>query len=145
MLVTEGNGLPVGFCLESANHHEVKLAVATLETVRVPHGGRGRPKKQRPKELVADKAYDSKRFREWLRSKGIKPTIPSYERREHKRPKKGRPVKAGPNYSERWKEVERTFAWLGSFRRLLVRHERHLSTFRAFFLVAFILVSMRRL
>jgi transposase len=94
--------------------------------------------------LVADKAYDSKRFREWLRSKGIKPTLPTYERRERKRPKKGRPVKAGPSYSERWK-VERTFAWLGSFRRLLVRHERHLSTFRAFFLVAFILVSMRRL
>jgi transposase len=143
MLLTEGNGLPVGFCLASANHHEVKLAVATLETVRVPRGGRGRPK-QRPKELVADKAYDSKRFREWLRSKGIKPTIPTYERRERKRPKKGRPVKAGPSYSEHWK-VERTFAWLGSFRRLLVRHERHLSTFRAFFLVAFILVSMRRL
>ncbi len=143
ILVTEGNGLPIGFCLESANHHEVTLAVATLETVRVPRRGRGRPK-QRPKELVADKAYDSKRFREWLRSKGIKPTIPSYERRERKRPKKGRPVKAGPNYSERWK-VERTFAWLGSFRRLLVRHERHLSAFRAFFLVALILVSMRRL
>jgi hypothetical protein len=29
--------------------------------------------------LVADKVYDSKRFRESLRSKGIKPTIPSYQ------------------------------------------------------------------
>ena len=36
----------------------------------------------------------------------------------------------------RW-VVERTFAWLGNFRRLLVRHERHLSTFRAFFVIAF--------
>jgi Transposase DDE domain len=68
----------------------------------------------------------------------------SYERRARKLPKLGRPVKAGPGYAERWK-VERTFAWLGNFRRLLVRHERYLSAFRAFFLVAFILMSLRSL
>ena len=141
MLVVEGNGLPIGFCLGSANRHEVKLAVPTLETVRVPRGGGGRPK-QRPNELVADKAYDSKRFRYWLRSKKIKPTIPSYRRRTRKRPKRGRPVQVGVGYEERWK-VERTFAWLGSFRRLLMRHERYLSIFRAFLLVALILLSLR--
>jgi hypothetical protein len=85
MLVTDGNGLPVGFHLVSANHHEVKLAVPTLQTVRVPRKRGGRPK-QRPKELVADRAYYSKRFRKWLRSKSIKATIPPYERRERKRP-----------------------------------------------------------
>jgi transposase len=142
MLVTDGNGLPLGFELASAKHHEVKLAVTTLNSVRVPRGGGGRPK-QRPKELVADKAYDSKSLRQWLRSKGIKPTIPPYERRARKLPKRGRPMKAGPGYAERWK-VERTFAWLGNFRRLLVRHERYICTFRAFFLVAFILVSLRQ-
>jgi transposase len=93
--------------------------------------------------LVDDKVYDSKRFRESLRSKGIKPTIPTYQRRERKHPKCGRPVKVGERYEERWK-VERTFAWLGSFRRLLVRHEFYLCTFRAFFLVALILMSLRR-
>jgi hypothetical protein len=41
--------------------------------------------------------------------------------------------------------VEKTFAWLGNFGRLLVRHERYLSAFRAFFLVAFILMSLRHL
>ncbi len=108
MLVTDGNGLPIGLKLASANHHEVKLAVPVLRTVWVPRRGGGRPK-QRPKELVADKAYDSRRFREWLRSKGLGPTILPYERRARKRPKLGRPVKAGPGYAERWK-VERTFA-----------------------------------
>ena len=34
-------------------------------------------------------------------------------------------------------------AWLGNFRRLLVRHERYLSTFRAFFLIALILMSLK--
>lgn len=143
MLIADGNGLPIGLELASANHHEVKLAVPALQTVRVPRRGGGRPK-QRPEELVADKAYDSECFRQWLRSKGVKSTIPAYERRARKRPKRGRPVKAGPSYAERWK-VERTFAWLGNFRRLLVRHERRHSIFRAFLLVAFILVSLRRL
>ena len=142
MLVTDGEGLPIGIQLGSANRHEVKLAVPALPTVRVPRRGRGRPR-QRPKELVADKAYDSNSFRDWLQSRSIKPTIPSYQRRERKRPKKGCPVKVRSGYQERWK-VERTFAWLGNFRRLLVRHERYICTFRAFFLVAFILVSLRQ-
>jgi transposase len=143
MLVADGNGLPIGFCLISANCHEIKLAEPALQTVQVARLTRGRPK-QRPKELVADKAYDSKRFRRWLRSKRIKPTIPSYERRARKQPKRGRPPKAGSGYAERWK-VERTFAWLGNFRRHLVRHERYLSIFRAFFLLALILISLRYL
>ena len=53
-------------------------------------------------------------------------------------------MKAGPGYAERW-TVERTFAWLGNYRRLLVRFERHLSTFRAFFIIAFVLVLLRHL
>jgi transposase len=112
MLVADGNGLPIGFLLASASPHEVKLAVPALETVRVPRRRGGRPK-QRPTELVADKAYDSKPFRRWLRSRGVKPTIPSYLRRERNRPKRGRPMKVGAGYAERWK-VERAFAWLGT-------------------------------
>jgi len=127
--------------LASANHHEVTLAAAVLQTVRVPRR-RGRSK-QRPKKLVADKAYDSKHLRRWLRSLKIKPTIPPYQHRKRKRPKRGRPLRVGPGRSERWK-VERTFAWLGSFRRLLVRQERYPSILRAFFLVAFIIISLRR-
>jgi hypothetical protein len=37
-----------------------KLAISTLETVRVPRR-RGRPRR-RPRELVADMAYDSRDF-----------------------------------------------------------------------------------
>jgi transposase len=140
MMVADGAGLPIGLQLTSASPHEVTLAVSTLDTVRVPRR-RGRPR-QRPRELVADKAYDSKQFRQWLRRRGIKPTIPPNKRRPRRRPKRGRPIVAGPGYRERWK-VERTFAWCGNFRRLLVRHERYLATFRAFFLIAFIIISLR--
>jgi transposase len=127
--------------LASTNHHEVRLAAAALQTMRVPRR-RGRPK-QRPKELVVVKAYDSKHLPRWLRCLKIKPTIPPYQRRKRKQSKRGRLLGVGPGWGERWK-VERTFAWLGSFRRLLVRHERYPSIFRAFFLVAFIIISLRR-
>ena len=36
MLLADGEGLPLGFHLASANHHEIKLAVPALESVRVP-------------------------------------------------------------------------------------------------------------
>ena len=140
MVVTDGNGLPIGLHLASARPHELTLARATLETVRVPRR-RGRPRK-RPREVVADRAYDSRAFREWLRKKGIRPTIPPIERRR-KRPKRGRPVEVGPGYRERWR-VERLFAWLGQYRRLVVRHERLLEVFRGFVLVAFILICLRQ-
>jgi len=143
MLVADGEGLPIGLMLASANHHEVRLAAAALQTVRVPRR-RGRPKRH-PKELVADKAYDSKHLRRWLRSLlKIKPTIPTYQRRQRKRLKQGRPLRVGPSRGERWK-VERTFAWLGSFRSLLARHERYSSICRAYFLVASIIISLRRI
>jgi hypothetical protein len=67
MLVTDGEGLPIGLQLGSANRHEVKLALLpALRTVWVPRRGRGRAR-QRPKRLVVDKAYDSKSFGGCLR------------------------------------------------------------------------------
>jgi hypothetical protein len=79
--------------------------------------------------------------RQWLHPKRLEPTVPLYQRRARKRPKLGRPVKVGPSYAEGWK-VERTFALLGNIRRLLVSHKRRHSIFRAFLLVALILVSL---
>jgi len=79
MMVSDGNGVPIGLYLDSAGHHEIRLAEATLKTIRIPQR-RGRPR-TRPKELVADKAYDSRSFRMELRRRGIQPTIPTiYDR-----------------------------------------------------------------
>jgi hypothetical protein len=60
MVVADGQGLPIGLHVASAQPHESQLADATLATVRVPQP-RGRPR-TRPQELVADKAYDSQAF-----------------------------------------------------------------------------------
>jgi transposase len=124
MVVVDGNGLPIGLHIDSAQPHEVTLAETTLATIRVPQQ-RGRPK-TRPKEVVADKAYDSRELRQKLRRRGIKPTIPTFERRKRKTTKRGRPIRVGVSYRQRWK-VERCFGWMDNCRRLVVRYERKLS------------------
>jgi transposase len=142
MLVVDGNGLPLGFHLDSANRAEVRLAQQTLDTIRVARP-RGRPK-QRPKKLVADRGYDSSAFRRVLRGRGISMCIPPKRRPKTWKAKRGRPVVARKDdYRLRYK-VERSFAWLGNFRRLLMRWEHHSSVYQGFFTVAVLLICLRR-
>jgi transposase len=47
-------------------------------------------------------------------------------------------------YNERW-IIERTIAWFGAFRRLLIRHDRSSRMFLAFFQFAAALIVLRRL
>jgi transposase len=138
MAVVDGQGLPLGLLVASAQRAEIKLAEATLATILVPQH-RGRPK-TRPKELVADKGYDSQAFREWLRRRGIRPCIPH---RRSKRPRRGRPADL-TGYGERW-HVERSFAWMQTFRRVLVRYERNAAVYLALVTASAILVCCRRL
>jgi transposase len=143
MLVIDGNGLPLGFHLNSADTAEVRLAEATLDTISVPRP-RGRPR-QRPEKLVADRAYDSRAFRDLLRRRGIGMCIPPKRRPGKWRPKRGRPVVARTEeYRSRF-QVERSFAWLGNFRRLLVRWEHLFGVYRSFFAVAVMMLCVRRL
>lgn len=48
------------------------------------------------------------------------------------------------DYRLRFK-VERSFAWLGNFRRLLIRWEHHVGLYRSFFVVALMHICLRRL
>jgi transposase len=143
MLVVDGNGLPLGFHLDSADCAEVRLAEQTLNTIQVARR-RGRPRR-RPEKLVADRGYDSSAFRRTLRRRGIGMCIPAKRRPSTWRKKRGRPVLARRDeYRARYK-VERSFAWLGNFRRLLIRWEHLSSVYRSFFTVAVLLVCLRRL
>ena len=61
MTVVDEERIPLGPLVENANSSEVKLAEPTLATLMV-QGNRGRPR-TRPKDLVADKGYDSNPYR----------------------------------------------------------------------------------
>ncbi len=140
MVVVDGQGVPLGVHLDSASPAEVKLLEPTLATIAVPRAGPGRPR-QKPERIIADKAYDSDPLRLRLAKRHIELIVP------HRRNRKKPPTQDGRKlrrYRRRWK-VERTFAWLGNFRRLLVRWERHLKMYLAFFHLACLLITLRRL
>jgi len=139
MVVVDGQGIPLGSTLASASPAEVKLAEATLESISVPRRGPGRPKK-RPARLIADKGYDSDPLRNRLKHLKIDLIAPHRRNRKKAKTQDGRKLR---RYRKRWK-VERTFAWLGNFRRLVVRYERHILMYRAFFHLACLMIVLRQ-
>jgi transposase len=140
MVVVDGRGLPLGNSPHSASPSEVRLAEQTLAAIRVGrrhHPGRPR---QKPLRVIADKGYDSDALRRRLRQRGILLIAPHRSNRYRTPPQDGRILR---RYKRRW-TVERTFAWLGNFRRLVVRYDRSLSIYQAFFHIACFVIVLRR-
>ena len=140
MVVADGQGLPLGNYLDAASPAEVGLIEPTLERVAVPRPGRGRPRKN-PTRLIYDKAADSDPLRARLARRGIELICPHRKNRKKPPTQDGRPLR---RYKRRWK-VERTFAWWGNFRRLVVRWEYHIQMYQAFVNVACMMITLRRL
>jgi transposase len=140
MVVVDGQGIPLGSTLHSASPAEVTLVEGTLAVISVPRQHGGRPR-QKPERVIADRAYDSDPLRARLRARGIELVCPHRKSRRKPPTQDGRALR---RYRKRWK-VERTFAWLGNFRRLVVRYERHLLMYQAFFRIACLLITLRHL
>jgi len=140
MVVGDGQSVPLGVLLTSATPAEVTLIEPALEQVAVPRKGRGRPRKN-PTRLIYDKAADSDPLRDRLAKRGIELICP--HRKNRKKPKRqdGRKLR---RYKRRWK-IERSIAWLGNFRRLVVRYERKITMFYAFVHLACLLITLRHL
>ena len=137
MILVEKSGLPVAVVRASAQPHELTLAPQVLAAVASPQP-RGRPRK-RPQRLAADRGYDSESFRRTRTRAGSTPGIPT---REWGRKTPCQKLSGPPGYRRRW-VGERTCAWYGNSRRLVVRHERLLVVYEGFFLVATILMALR--
>jgi len=140
MVVGDGKGVPLGVCLSSASPAEIRLAPQALKTVAVPRAGRGRPR-NRMRRLIADRAYDGEGFRKQLAARGIELVCPHRKNRSRPATQDGRRLR---RYRHRWR-IERTIAWLGHFRRLVVRYERLTSVFLAFLYFACALIVLRQL
>jgi transposase len=139
MVVVDGQGIPLGIHVTSARPAEVTLVDATLNTIRVPRRHGGRPR-QKPDRLIADRGYDSDPLRQRLHRRGVTAIIPYRNWNLRRRYDDGRHLR---RYRRRW-IIERTFAWLHSFRRLLVRHERFTSMYCSLLYFAAALIALRR-
>jgi transposase len=140
MVVVDGEGVPLGKQLYSASPNEVRLAEETLASVRVTRRHRGGRPRQNPRRVIADRAYDSDPLRQRLATRGIELVAPHRWNRSKPRTQDGRALR---RYKRRWK-VERTIAWLGNFRRLVVRYERSDTLYEAFFNIACFMIVLRR-
>lgn len=130
MLACDKRGTPLGVYLDAATPNEVTLVEKTLgHTFCIGE----------VKRFIADKGYDSNPLRTFLLDRGIVPIIPRRSNNKKAICQDGRVLR---RYAHRW-IVERTFAWLGWFRRLLVRHERLIATYRGFFHFACALLTIR--
>lgn len=140
MVVVDGRGVPLGIRLYSASPSEVRLAEETLQAIRVGrrHCG-GRPR-QKPAWVIADKAYASDALRTPLRRRGVVLIAPHRSNRYRTALQDGRVLR---RYKKRW-IVERSIAWLGNFRRLVVRYDRLLTIYQAFVHIACLMIALRR-
>ena len=93
-----------------------------------------------PERLIGDKAYDSDALDEQMSEYGIEMISPNRSNRKHKT-QDGRPLR---RYRRRWK-VERLFAWMQNYRRLVTRWEYHIENFLGFVQLACLLMLFKHL
>jgi transposase len=94
------------------------------------------------KLLVGDRAYDFDPLDAQLEAEGIEMNAP-HRRRNRKQPKtrNGRKLRR----YKRHRKVERLFAWLGNFRRLVVRYERRAENYLGFVHLGCVVILLRYL
>ena len=131
-LLVDASGLPLAWTVTGGNRHDVTQLIPLLDAVPAVAGKVGRPRRP-PERLTADRGYDSDKHRRELQCRGITPEI-AHRNSEH-----------GTGLGRaRW-VVERTFAWLHKFKRLLVRYDRRHEIHQAFLALGCCLVCSRRL
>ena len=128
-MICDGQGIPLAVTLTAGNRHDITELLALVD--RVPPTGRYG--KFRPKALLADRAYDSRRHRKALRERGITPRIAKRN--------SGHGSGLG---KDRW-VIERTLSWMHQHRRLDRRYDRRADIHEAFLTIGAALICHQQL
>jgi transposase len=131
MALADGSGLPLAVHAASASPHEVTLVGETLASSFVG---------EQPERLIGDRAYDSDPLDAALEAQGVEMIAPHRKGRKKRRTQDGRKLR---RYKRRWK-VERLFAWLGNFRRLVVRYEWRVENYLGFVRLGCVMILLRQ-
>jgi transposase len=132
MAIADGSSLPLAVHAASASPHELTLVGETLSERFV---------EECPSKLVGDRAYDSDPLDAQLEAEGIEMIAPHKRNRKKAKTQDERKLR---RYKRRWK-VERLFAWLGNFRRLVVRYERRAENYLGFVHLGCVVILLRYL
>ncbi|MFZ6019766.1 MAG: IS5 family transposase [Chloroflexota bacterium] len=130
MAVADRSGLPVAISVSSASPHEITLVEATLDTMFTT---------ELPERLIGDKAYDSDPLDEKLAENGVELIAPHRSNRKKGKTQDGRKLR---RYRRRWK-IERLFAWLQNYRRILVRFDRLVENYIGFVHLGCLVILLR--
>ncbi len=131
MAIADRDGLPISICIGDGSRHDVTLTEQALDEAHVD---------LLPPNLVGDKAWDSKKHQvRLLEERGIQLIAPA--RSTSSRRPDGRRMR---RYKRRWK-VERLFAWLQNFRRLVVRWEYKAENFLGFLQLGCVVILLLHL
>ena len=132
MAVADRRGLPIAVGIASGPRHEATLVLETLGQQFV----RGHLVR-----LIGDRAYDSRPLQAELASRGTELIAPlrrgSWINRVRKQD--GRPLR---RYRRRWL-IERFFAWLQRWRRVVIRYEHKAENFLGFVQLACAVILLR--
>lgn len=131
-MAVERHGVPVGVLTDAANVGEPDLGGRVLD--RIP------PEVELPDPVpvVADRGFDSDPLRDDLAEQGFELLAPHRKNRTRPSRNDGRKMR---RYKRRY-VVERTFGWLHSYRRLLVRHEYYPFIYDGFLYLACALIAV---
>ena len=133
MAISDGHGLPLAVHVASASPHETKLVEPTLQR---------RFLAETPERLIGDRAYDSDPLDAQIRERfGVQLVAPHNSTRSRKATQDGRVLR---RYRRRWK-IERLFAWLHNFRRVVIRWEYYPENFLGMVQLACAVILLRHL
>jgi transposase len=147
-LLVDRAGIPLAVSVAPGNYHDGPLGVLTLANVFKPlpilRDILPDAAKTAEPTLLADKGYDSRRFRQFVHDHGYRPLIPT-RRCIPTDQAIGELYGADVVLQRKRYVVERTIGWLKGFRRLRFRVDRTTASFHAFVYLAVLVLCVRRL
>jgi transposase len=136
--LVDANEIPLSFAFTTGSTHDLNLAIETM--VQMPTEGY----LVQRRVLLADMAYDSFTFRLFLKDHGTEPYITRRRKtfiklffEDH--------YPSDPHLAKKRFVVERFHAWMKSNRRLRIRYDYSLLSFKAFVYLSVIVLCVRQI
>ena len=141
LIMTDGKGIPISLgTIVSGNHNDLYQIVP--EFSKMIEGLNKCTIYVQNSVLNADKGFDSKAFRRACYRRNVQPNIKE-NNRNRKKPKRGRKRIFNEKIYKRRFVNERSFAWLDSFRTLLIRFDFLNKSWMNWHYLAFILILIK--